>query len=170
MTKLTNSAICLAITLCGSTVALPSVAVAATATTTFPVTATVIDSCTVSASPFAFGNYNGIASGMHDATGDISAICTVGTSYTVALDAGLGTGATQANRKLTGPASAELNYGLFTDAARSTIWGDNTGGTGWLVGSGSGVAQAATIYGRIPPGQPATVGSYSDTIMLTLSY
>lgn len=143
---------------------------AATATTNFPVTATVIDSCTVAAAPFAFGNYNGLAGGNHDASASIDATCTFGTTYSIALDAGLGTAATPSNRKLTGPGGALLLYGLFTDAPRSILWGDSTAGTGWITDTGNGVAQPVTIYGRIPPGQAVAPGSYSDTVTVTLTY
>jgi spore coat protein U-like protein len=48
--------------------------------------------------PLAFGNYS---SAQLDATTTLTASCTVGTPYTVGLDAGLGTGATTTTRKMT---------------------------------------------------------------------
>lgn len=168
MNKVTRLAICIAFPLSGAGFA--SAAIAAVATTTIPVTATVIDSCTVDAAPLAFGNYNGISGGMLDAVATITPTCTSGTAYTVALDAGQGSAATQIARKLTGPDGAALNYGIFTDAARSTVWGDGTAGTGWKVGAGAGVAQPVMMYGRVPAAQAAMVGAYADTITVTLTY
>ena len=98
MKRITKLSLCLAVALSHSTFQVP--AFAATATTNFPVTATVIDSCTVSASPFAFGNYDGLSMSNLDASGAIAATCTFGTPYSVALDAGLGTAATMSIRKL----------------------------------------------------------------------
>lgn len=168
MNKLTKLAVCLALPLSG--VVFASVAVASTAATTFPVSATVIDSCAVDATAMAFGNYNGISGGMLDAVATISPICTTGTVYAVALNAGQGSGASQTSRKLTGPDGAALNYGIFIDPSRLTVWGDGTGGTSWKVNSGSGVSQPVMMYGRIPAAQAAMVGSYSDTITVTVTY
>ena len=168
MKRITKLSLCLAVVLSHST--FPAPAFAATATTNFPVTATVIDSCTVSASPFAFGNYNGLSMSDLDASGAVAATCTFGTLYSIALDAGLGTAATMSARKLTGPAGAELLYGLFTDAPRTILWGDGTGGTGWHSDSGNGSNQAITVYGRIAPGQAVAPGAYTDTVTVTLTY
>ncbi|MEQ1515426.1 MAG: spore coat U domain-containing protein [Usitatibacteraceae bacterium] len=168
MKKINKLTLGLALTLCHSTFAAPSFA--ATATTNFPVSATVIDSCTVSASPFDFGSYNGLSMTVLDASGAIEATCTFGTLYSIALDAGLGSAATLSTRKLTGPAGAELLYGLFTDAPRTIPWGDGTGGTGWVSDTGNGVSQPVTVYGRIAPGQAVAPGAYTDTVTVTLTY
>ena len=69
---------------------------AATSTGSLVVTATVLASCTVVGSTIAFGNYT---STQVDQTGNIAVLCTNGTSYTIGLDAGAGTGATTSVRK-----------------------------------------------------------------------
>src|ERR1700726_522658 len=83
---------------------------AATATTTFGVTATVQATCLVSATPLAFGTYTGA---LATSTSAVSVTCTNTTPYNVGLSAGLATGATVTTRKMTGPASATLNYAMF---------------------------------------------------------
>ncbi len=168
MNKFTKLAVTLALPLSGAVFA--SVAVAATAVTVIPVTATVIDSCAVDASALTFGDYNGISGGTLDAVGTVTPICTTGTVYAVALDAGQGAAATLASRKLSGPDGAELNYGIYTDATRITVWGNGAGGTGWRVSSGTGAPQPVMMYGRVPAAQAAMVGSYSDTVTVTLTY
>ncbi len=168
MKKLSKLVVCLAMMLSGF--ASTSSSLAATSTTVVPVTATVIASCTVTATALAFGNYNGISGSMLDASATITPTCTSGTSYAVALDAGLGSGATMTTRKLTGYDGGELEYGIFTDISRSTVWGDGTGGTSMLSVTGTGIAQPATMYGRIPAGQTSAVGAYSDTVTVTLTY
>ena len=168
MNRFTKLAVCLALPLSGAMGA--SAAVASTATTTFAVTATVIDSCGVSATSLAFGDYNSISGGMLDAAAMISPICTSGTVYSVALNAGQGSGALPSSRKLTGPVGVTLNYGIFTDSARSSVWGDGTGGTGMRIGTGNGNTQPVMMYGRIPAAQAGLVGSYSDTVTVTLTY
>ncbi len=168
MNKLSKLAACLVLPLCVAGFA--PVAQAVATNTTVVVSATVIDSCTVIATPLVFGNYDGIGSSVLDAAATVMPVCTSGTYYSIALDAGLGNGASLTNRKLTGPGGAVLNYGIFTDAGRTIIWGDGTGGTSNNANTGIGSVQSLTMYGRVPAEQSATVGAYVDTITVTLSY
>ena len=50
--------------------------------------------------------------------------CTNTTTFNIGLNAGTATGATVTTRKMTGPASATLNYKLFRDSARTQNWGN----------------------------------------------
>ncbi len=90
--------------------------------------------------------------------------CTIlSPDYTISLNAGTGTGATISTRKMTGPASAILNYGLFRDAAHAQNWG-NTAGVDTASGSGLVLVRDFTIYPQIPAGQLVAPGTYVDTI------
>lgn len=144
----------------------PSVAGAATATTTMSISANVLDLCTVSAAPLAFGDYRGV---QLDGTSTLSVICTNGTKYDVGLNAGATAGATVDARKMAGPASSTLAYQLYTAAGRTVVWGD-TVGTNTVAGTGSGAAQALTVYGRIPAAQFSRAGAYTDTVTVTVTY
>jgi spore coat protein U-like protein len=141
---------------------------ALTATTTMNVTATVLSSCSVSATDLAFGNYNPISGAALDGATSISVTCTNGTSYNVGISAGGGAGATTASRKMTNGANT-LNYTLYRDAGRTNVWGDIVA-TDTLPGTGSGAAQPIDVYGRIPGGQTAPSGGYSDTVTITVTY
>ena len=141
---------------------------ALTATTTMNVTATVLSSCSVSATDLAFGNYNPISGSALDGATSISVTCTNGTSYNVGISAGGGAGATIASRKMTNGANT-LNYTLYRDSGRTNVWGD-TVATDTLLGSGSGAAQPIDVYGRIPGGQAAPFGGYTDTVTITVTY
>ncbi|NMG35433.1 fimbrial major subunit CsuA/B family protein [Azoarcus sp. TTM-91] len=136
----------------------------ATATATFSVTATVLANCIVSASPLAFGNYSSL---QLDATTTVTVTCTSGTTYNVGLDAGIGSGATVTTRRMSGVGT--LNYTLYSDSARTTVFG-NTVGTNTVAATGTGSAQPLTVYGRIPGGQYPAAGSYTDTITVTVTY
>lgn len=151
---------------------------AATTTTTFQVTATVLARCAVSASALNFGNYNPGAGNVDvSATNNISVNCTRGTGYTVGLNPGLAPSATVTSRRMRSAAAPaeELAYSLFTTAARTTNWGD-TVATGAPTGTGSGFGTAATftVHGRIPDtaaNQNALVAAdYADTITVTVTY
>jgi spore coat protein U-like protein len=143
---------------------------AATATTTFAVSGTVVPTCNVSAANLSFGT--SIPSPINsnvDAQSNITATCSSGTPYTVALSAGNGAAATFASRKLTSGANT-LNYALFTNAGRTTVWGDGSAGSSTFGSMGSGAAQAIPVYGRILSGQSVATGAYSDTIVVTLTF
>jgi spore coat protein U-like protein len=141
-------------------------AVAATATTTFGVTATVQATCLVSATTLAFGTYTGAVA---TSTSTVSVTCTNTTPYNIGLSAGLATGATVTTRKMTGPASALLGYALFSDSLRTVNWGQ-TIGTDTVTGTGNGAAQPITVYGQATAGQFVAPGVYNDTITATVTY
>lgn len=143
-------------------------AMAQSNTATFAVTATVLPSCTVVGGlPLAFGV---VTPGVQrDGAVSVSATCTVGTPYTLALDAGTGSGATPALRRMTSGA-VTLDYALYQDVARTTLWGDGTAGTSTRSSTGTGLQQTFTVYGRVPSGAVAAVGTYTDTITVTATY
>lgn len=147
-------------------VAFAGSAQAQTANTTFQVTTTVAAACTVSATALSFGTYS--SAGNNDASSTMDVNCSTGTAYNVGLNAGTGTGATVASRKMSNGA-ALLNYTLYRDAARSTVWG-STAGTDTATGTGSGAAQTLTVYGRVPGSQSASAGSYTDTITVAVTF
>lgn len=139
---------------------------AGTATGNFDVTATVVDTCTISASDLAFGSYTGA---LLDSTTTIAVTCTNLTAYTVEIDAGSGSGATTSVRRMTGPSSGLLNYALYQDAAHLLVWG-TLGALQSVAGIGSGASQSLTVYGRVPAGQSPAAGSYTDTVTVTVNY
>lgn len=51
---------------------------------------------------------------------------------------------------------------------RGRRWGDGSPGTATV--NGSGTTHTFTVYGRIPARQNAVVGSYSDTITVTITF
>lgn len=138
---------------------------AATATTTFAVTATVQAGCTVSAGTLAFGTYTSVVA---NNTSTITVTCTNSTTYNVGLNAGATGGATVTTRQMLNGAAA-LNYTLFSDAARTKNWG-NTVGTDTVAGTGNGAAQALTVYGTVPGAQYPTPGGFGDTVTATVTY
>lgn len=58
---------------------------------------------------------------------------------------------------------------FFSNSGRTTNWG-NTVGTDTVAGTGSGVAQTLTVYGQIPASQFVRSGSYTDTVVATVTY
>jgi spore coat protein U-like protein len=141
---------------------------AATATGTFAVSMTIQSSCVLtSSSGIAFGT-TGVLSANTDTTGTLGVQCTTTTPYTVALDAGAGTGASTATRKLTASGST-IDYALYRDSARTLTWG-NVQGTDTVGGTGNGSTQTLTVYGRVPSQATPAAGSYTDTVNVTITY
>jgi spore coat protein U-like protein len=136
-------------------------------TAPFTVTATNATNCSVSASTVNFGSA-GVLGAALDATGTVTITCTNAAPYTVALDGGLSGATNPAQRKLS-QAAATITYGLYQDPGRATPWG-NSVGVNTMAATGSGLPQTLTVYGRVPAQNTPAPGSYSDTVVLTISY
>lgn len=143
---------------------------AATDSTTFTVTASVAPSCDVQATAHAFGAYSPSAASPLDTTSTISVYCTQGTAYAVSLNSGSGGGSFAGRAMLSG--SDVLVYNLFTNNARTTVWGDGSSSTGTVGGTGSGLLTANnhTVHGRIGVGQDVPPGSYSSIVTVTVNF
>jgi spore coat protein U-like protein len=90
------------------------------------------------------------------------------TPYNIGLDAGTGTGATVAARKMTNGANT-ITYSLYSDSGRTTVWG-NTVGTNTVSATGNGASQTYTVYGRVPSQTTPAAATYTDTITVTVTY
>ncbi len=110
--------------------------------------------CSLTLTNMSFGTYtgallNGTATGVVKCNG----------AWDIPMNAGMGVGATETVREMTGPNGAEISYQIFQDAARTINWG-NTSSTDL---NGTGNADI-TVYGQIPAGQSPAPGTYTDTV------
>jgi spore coat protein U-like protein len=139
---------------------------------TFQVQTTVNKNCLLSvAQDVNFGTRGALAAAV-DAAGRLSVTCTSTTPLTISLGAGNGAGANAnlANaRKMTGPGGTTVTYGLFQDAARAVPWGDSLGVT-TEAATGTGLATNVPVYGRVPAQTTPGPGTYSDTVVVTVTY
>jgi len=140
-------------------------ATATTATANLSVTANVAAACSISTAVVGFGAYTGA---QIDAEGTVTANCVNGTTYNIGLGAGNGLSATTSSRKMTS-AGNSLAYALYSDAGRTTNWG-NIVGTDTVAGTGTGGNQDYPVYGRILAGITVPAGSYSDTVVATITF
>jgi spore coat protein U-like protein len=144
--------------------------------TSLSATAAVTGSCSAftSAGGFPFTAYASNSATPVDATTTVSATCTSGTPYTMAISAGshLSSGTWGGYRALIGSAGGYLSYSVTVATPAGAFWGDGVnGGLGAVLGAtGTGAAQTFTVSGRIMAGQVATVGTYSDTVVASLTY
>lgn len=148
-------------------------------TANFQVTANVAASCTVSATNIAFGAYDPAdanATNPLDANGSVSVRCTRGTSTalaTLSQGANSATGSTCANplRQMTGGGTLRLRYDLYQEAGRTVVWGcDATNDLPIPTFTSSLTPVVLTTYGRIPAGQDAAIGSYTDTVQVSVTF
>lgn len=139
--------------------------------------------CSVSANAVAFGVYDPTFGGQ-DSTGLVTFRCNSSGierrhnfTFEVALTAG-NSGSFSPRTLSSG--TDTLNYNLYIDSGRNTVWGNGNGGSVTRSGNitvpgcfffGCGNDEDdLTAYGRIPGGQYVSVGSYSDTITVTVTY
>jgi spore coat protein U-like protein len=144
-----------------------------------PVIAAGTVSCSVSATGLSFGSYDVFAASPITSTTTLSVTCTLtagGTTtvnYAIALSPGSSSTFVQRQMKNGGNA---LGYNLYSDSARTTVWGDGTGSTQTVSGSMQvkpatpTLTNNFTVYGSVPALQDAAVGAYSDNITITLTY
>jgi spore coat protein U-like protein len=130
-------------------------------------TATVLANCTVSASGVNFGASGSINTNV-DATGTVSVQCTNATPYTVALNGGNAGAGDPTQRKMS-KGTETITYGLYQNPARSLPWGSTSGGN-TAGGTGSGGSQALTVYGRVASQATPSPGTYTDTVVVTVTY
>jgi len=137
----------------------------------FTATVTVISECTVSSSTVNFGAYDPVsanASTPNDSTGTVNVYCTTGTLATVSLDAG--SHASGSTRRLLGTTGDFLTYEIYNDSARSVVWNTVNTDSGTSVSKLTPINGGFTAYGRIPAAQDVRIGSYSDTVLVTVNY
>jgi spore coat protein U-like protein len=138
--------------------------------------------CSIAAVSVNFGKYDPVATSPDDSVGTVTITCrhiagnAERVNYSVMLSNGM-LGNSAATRTMAA-GSGRLGYNVFTDPARSQVWGNGTGSTVIASGSmtvGPGVGngnQTVThsVYGRIPQLQDAVPGTYSDTLLVTLTF
>lgn len=115
----------------------------------------------------AFGVYDPIAGRAVDSAGSISYLCT---PQKPSVWLSTGSSGTYSARTMRSGANV-LRYNLYLDAARTVVWGDGSGGTSVDVANPAPInLKTIPVYGRIPPGQDAAAGTYSDTIVVTFAF
>lgn len=120
--------------------------------------------CSLDLQGVNFGSYDFTSSQDLDSVGHVIVTCDVNSTFNISFSAGSGTYASRAMQN----GSHLLRYNLYTDPAHTMVWGDGTGGS--VVVSGSGTSVDEVVYGSAPAGQNPYLGAYSDAITVTLSF
>jgi spore coat protein U-like protein len=139
---------------------------------------TLTCSCSVSTTNVVFGAVSPLSSANTDAVGGVSVTCggIAGLFIPLTVDISKGGGSSYAARRMA-YGGYTLSYNLYTDSARSSIFGDGTNGTVdasssvQLTALGTGPTANVPVYGRVFGSQTGVApGPYSDTISVTLTY
>jgi spore coat protein U-like protein len=157
----------------GLMMALAGTAAAGNAQSNINVSASVTATCSISAGAMAFGSYDPVAGSQVDGQATLTVSCTKGATATITL--GQGSNASGAStdtapvRRMKDSGTNMLSYALFSDSNRSVTWG-NTAGTGVSYTSAGSASQPILVYGRIAASQDLPAGSYTDTVVATITF
>lgn len=145
-------------------------AYAGSASAVMNVTATVTNSCTISAATLAFGNYDPTSASAVTGSSNLQVTCTLGSIATISLDQGAqsaaGSTATAPLRQMAYGAN-RLAYSLYQDATRLIPWGAGLASEAY---AGLGVSTNVTVYGSIPAQQVVQAGNYTDVVTATIAF
>ena len=136
--------------------------------------------CTVSTTPVSFGSYDVLSPTPLDSNGSVTVDCGIGAAppnppvdvlITMGQSPNSGSFSPRKMKNAMGPDL--LNYNLYSDSTRISIWGDGIGGTSVVTlrkVNKNAPPVVITVYGRIPAGQDVSAGSYSDTLIVTITW
>jgi len=140
-----------------------------TTTTTFQTRVTIAATCTIGgATTLDFGS-PGLLTANVDQTSTIQVTCTNTTPFNIGLDKGANGLSVTSRLMKGGPSNETIQYSLFSDSSRLTIWG-NTVGVDTVSAIGNGSSQSFTVYGRILLQITPAPGTYTDTVTVTVTY
>lgn len=130
--------------------------------------------CSATTTPILFTNYDVFSTLPLDTTASLTVSCTnpEGKPMQVNVSISSGNSGSFNPRQMAyAGAGLPLSYYLFLDPSRTTIWGDGTGGTGTISGAMFRTSPLnAVIYGRAPARQNLKAGSYSDSLVVTVTW
>ncbi len=127
--------------------------------------------CRVSAVGASFGSYSPFDTAAVTSTGTITIDCGVDTSHViVAIGPSQSSGGFNP-RQMRGSGSNLMNYNLYTASDLTVIWGDGTQGTSTqFFNIKKNKKVDALVYGSIPAAQDVGLGSYSESLLVTINF
>jgi spore coat protein U-like protein len=131
-------------------------------------TASVTGSCTISAGAMPFGSFGlALATTSRSQTATLSYTCSAGTTARITLGQGQhGTGTLSSPVRYMASGSGTLSYQLYSDSGQTTVWDGVTG----VSVTGTGSAQTSTVYGKTPAQAVPPAGTYTDTVVVTITF
>jgi len=180
---LTNKKTKLAVVLGAAAIAagVSSGAMAGTATSNIAVSASITQTCAITANPIAFGAYDPVTANATVAatsTATLDVRCTKG-SAGVTVQLGIGANASGNQKRMTNGTDF-LSYNIFqpttgvsgNTACSATEWGAPTAALAVspAVAWSAVTVNSFTMCGSVPPAQNVGAGSYNDTVVATITF
>ena len=128
-------------------------------------TSALAQTCTVSLPTVAFGSVNVLAGTAVDTTSTVTVTCSGGTSagQRVCISIGAGSANDATSRQLIGPSSTKTRFDLYTNSARTALWGSWQTGydtSGVQIDSAQNSTATVTVYARFfGSQQTASIGA-----------
>lgn len=148
---------------------------------TVGVSASVVNTCTITTTAVAFGDYDPLAanaSAPMNASGAVTIACTRGAAPAVGL--GPGANGDSSSRRMRSAGSALLTYELYKPSSTApgagclygspAVWGDSAGGLFAPGAVADRKPHAYRICGQVGGGQSPPAGSYTDTVVVTVNF
>lgn len=131
------------------------------------ISASVPSGCRLTAlSDLDFGVLASPLSAAYDQSATVTLRCPSGTPWQIALSAGNHHNGT---RRMSNGMGSFVSYELYRNAGRTQVWGSTTGAD-TASGTGTGVAAVVPIHGRIPMQGSVSTGTFTDVVVVTLTY
>jgi spore coat protein U-like protein len=139
--------------------------------------------CSISTAGVNFGSYDPTHTTAGTVTGSVSISCTyVGTGFNANVTIATGSSGTYTARTMV-LGTQTLKYNLYLDTGHNNVFGNGSGGSyyyygcwfggTWQCPNGGGVSGSnlsGPIYALLPAGQDVSAGTYSDTMVVTVTY
>jgi spore coat protein U-like protein len=139
--------------------------------------------CTLDTSGGVFGSYDPTTNTTLTIIGSGSVTCTyIGTGFDASITLATGSSGSYAARTLV-LGNQKLKYNIYLDPAHTEVFGNGTNGTYAITvcfaggtfscpsgGSTSGTKLSTPVYAMLPGGQDVAAGSYTDTLVATVTY
>lgn len=129
--------------------------------------------CVINTQSLNFGVYDPTSGTAKDATASLTIDCSANSGAGNAIVSLSRGGATSYAARRMASGSKRLTYQIYTNAARSTIWGDGSSGTSRITVTGlahNGGHSIVNYYGRIAAHTVVAPGYYTDTIIATVTF
>jgi spore coat protein U-like protein len=122
-------------------------------------------------SAISFGAYDVFSLSDNTGTGSFAVTGCSGGARTYVTTLSTGVSNTYTTRTMTSSGN-KINYNLYTDNTYTSVWGSGSGGTSSVskTNTGGGTGSTITIYAKMPSGQDASIGTYTDSINITITF
>jgi spore coat protein U-like protein len=125
--------------------------------------------CTISVHSVNFGAYSVFStSPNNNSGGSINIDCNKNSGGHVNVTLSTGESHSYTSREMRS-GDNHLNYNLYTSAARTEVWGDGKGCSS-VMSADKENNTTLSIFGQIPAGQDASVGTYNDNITVIVEF